>query len=191
MVLRSDVLIGRRYLAIRGAKQKQRFAPGRKKFAGAHRVRRCYILVRGESAAAMAVAPSRSRSLTFRQASLCAASAGFAVRWRFSQRYNAVSRSEDHEHEQTRSDRICGLLRELHIESTGVRCIERFGIPAVTNAAVVCRAKRAGRKLPVCAGKMDGEGSSRAYHGYRAYFFVPGVAHRAGRSDAATRIRIR
>src|SRR6267143_2736134 len=189
MVLRSDVLIGRRYLAIRGAKQKAKIRSGQEKFAGTHRVRRCYILVRGESAAEMAVAPSRSRSLTFRQASLCAASAGFAVRWRFSQRYNAVSRSEDHEHEQTRSDRICGLLRELHIESTGVRRIERFGIPAITDATVVCRAKRAGRKLSVCAGKMDGEGSSRAHHGYRAYFCVPGVAHRAWGSNAATRIR--
>jgi len=40
-------------------------------------------------------------------------------------------------------------------------------------------AKRAGRKLPVCARKMDGKGSSRAHHGYRTHFYLPGIAVRA------------
>ncbi len=44
-------------------------------------------------------------------------------------------------------------------------------------------------ELPVCAGKMDRKGSSRAHHGYRAHFYLPGTAVRARRSDAASRIR--
>jgi hypothetical protein len=58
MVLRSDVLIGRRYLAIRGAKPKAEIRSGQQKFAETDRAWRYDILARGESAAEMAVALS-------------------------------------------------------------------------------------------------------------------------------------
>src|SRR2546426_9911329 len=80
-------------------------------------------------------------------------------------------------------------LRELHIESSGLRYPERSRIPAIANAAVVLREKRTGREFPVCRGKVDGEGSSRAHHGYRADFYLPGIAFRARRSNAASRLR--
>src|SRR5437879_12851972 len=92
-------------------------------------------------------------------------------------------------YEETRSKRIRGILCQLHLKSPGVRCIERSGIAAITDAAVVRGAKRAGRKLSVCAGKMDSKGSPRAHHGYRANFCVPGVAVRARRSNAAAGLR--
>src|SRR5216684_3815643 len=101
--------------------------------------------------------------------------------------YNPSSRKRIH-HEQTGGDGVRGILCELHLKGPGVRRIERFGIATFANAAVVRRTKRAGRKLPVCAGKMDGQGSSRTHHGYRTHFCLPGLAVRARRSDAAPRL---
>src|SRR6266446_2817594 len=91
--------------------------------------------------------------------------------------------------EQTPADGIRRVLRELHIESSGLRYPERSRVPAIANAAVVLRAERARREFPVCRGKVDGEGSSRAHHGYRADFYLPGIALRARRSNAASRLR--
>src|SRR5713101_491114 len=57
-VLRSEVLIGWRYLAIRGAKPKAKIRSGQKTICREHRVQGQNILARGESAAEMAVALS-------------------------------------------------------------------------------------------------------------------------------------
>jgi hypothetical protein len=81
MLLRSDVLIGRRYLAIRGAKPKAKIRPGQEKSRRTERVQRYDILARGESAAEMAVALCSSRTATFSAADAGAKSADFAVRW--------------------------------------------------------------------------------------------------------------
>src|SRR6267378_5277482 len=167
MVLRSDVLIGRRYLAIRGAKPKAKIRCEEKESAETQGVQRHKTRL---SCKANRQPPwlllSSSRTLRYSadkcrgrgpRSSLCARVPPGGI---------IASTEERFHHEETRSERIRGVLRQLHIESSGLRRAERFGIAAIANAAVVRRAKRAGRKLPVCAGKMDGEGSSRAHHGY-------------------------
>src|SRR5256885_14553131 len=115
---------------------------------------------------------------------------GLTVRRSFPKRIIA-SPGENIHYEETRSDRIRGILCKLHLQGPGVRCIERSGIAAIADAAIVRGPKRAGRKLPVCTRKMDGEGSSRTHHGYRAHFCLPGIAVRARGSNAAPRLRAR
>src|SRR5882762_10520613 len=94
MVGRSDVLIGRRYLAIRDAKQKAKIRSGRNNPAGTHRVPRCYILVRGESAAEMAVALCWGGTLAFSVGEFPREVHGLAVRRSSSERYNSIPRRE-------------------------------------------------------------------------------------------------
>src|SRR5216683_5550311 len=189
VILRLEVLIGRRYLAIRGAKPKANIRSGQA------RIRR--------NRSSAAVRHSRTRRIDSRNGccSLLKQNSNIFGRRALARGPRTSpcagvppsgiipSPGERFHHEQTRSERICGLLRELHSESSWLRRLERFGIAANANAAVVRGAKRAGRQLPVWAGKRDGKGSSRTHHGYRAHFCLPGIAVRARRPNAATGIR--
>jgi hypothetical protein len=65
MVWRSGVLIGWRYLALSGEKQKAKIRSGQKKFGETRQVQQYDTFVRGDPAAEMAVALSGSKNLTF------------------------------------------------------------------------------------------------------------------------------
>src|SRR6267154_2869221 len=184
MVVRSDVLIGSRYLAIRGAKQKAQIGPRQRKMC--RRTMSAATHCRKEASRPpkwLWLSPQSESTLSLQRARPTSKCLGVCSR--------AIipSPRKRFHHEQTGSDRIRGLLRELYIESSGVRCIERPRIATPADAAVVCGAKRAGRKFPVCAGEMDGKGSSRTHHRYRTHFYVPGIAVCAQRPNAASRIR--
>src|SRR2546426_1960193 len=88
---------------------------------------------------------------------------------------------EESFHEKARSRGIRGVLCKLHFKSSRDRYPQRARSTAAADAAPIRWAKRTRRKLPVRCGKMDGKGSPRTHHGYRAHFAYRAL--RIGRGD--------
>src|SRR5207244_12804287 len=129
MVVRSDVLIGRRYLAIRRAKQKAQIRSRQRKIcrramsAGTHCRRR--RVGRRNGGGPLAQAESNLSLRRARPTSKCLGVPPRAI---------IPSPGERFHHEKTGSERIRGLLRELYIESPGVG---RMSLPRTAPTASV------------------------------------------------------
>src|SRR5712691_743422 len=73
-------------------------------------------------------------------------------------RYTAQTEKRD-DPVEAGSQRVHRQLRDIYFARFRERRSERARITADTGGTAVCRAQRARRQLPLCAGQVDGEGS--------------------------------